>query len=159
MSETVAIYAIVDPRDGKPFYVGQTVQPLKTRLSCHISYTTYAKGGVMDMKRTRLLEIIKCGYEPIIVGLTVVSADKASDAEIKHHRKLKKQGCDLIQADISAISNRRKHCSTPLPKRLARLVSRKAEKEGTTLGQVIERCLIEYTAPLKRKPSDQQLGA
>ena len=158
MNEAVTIYAIVDPRDGLPFYVGQTVQPLKSRLSCHISYRSFPKGGIMETKRNRLLEIIKEGHYPEILPLKVVAQYNADIAERKFYRKMKRKGYLLLQNDLSVVSTKLSYFITQLSKKTAKRVKKKAEKEGKTLSHKIEELLLAYVEEGKRKPSDQLLG-
>lgn len=54
------IYCLIDPRNGIVFYIGQTIQPVKTRLYQH----TKTKSN--DRLRKYIKRIIKAGFFPEI---------------------------------------------------------------------------------------------
>lgn len=70
----IEIYQLVDPRDGKPFYVGQSVDSQK-RLEAHI------KDAFDSPTRTRIKDILSTGQSPLLVVSSVVSEEMANRAE------------------------------------------------------------------------------
>lgn len=92
------IYIIKNPLTNEVFYVGQTMQDLKTRLSGHIS----EEGGVNKEKSNYIKEIIAQGQSPIIQEVETIHTtcyiDKASVHErenywIKYYKGI---GCKLL---------------------------------------------------------------
>lgn len=59
------IYALVDPRNNKPFYIGITNNP-KRRLAHHISTCNRPKGKWqrLNTNQRRISEIISSGHKP-----------------------------------------------------------------------------------------------
>jgi hypothetical protein len=96
----VKIYSLIDPRTGKPFYVGATQSELKARLSHHVAH---AKGDLCTKKLKRRMELIRSilaeGMRPKICLLEVVALSAAGECERKHFMRLKKAGFDMIQGD------------------------------------------------------------
>lgn len=75
---SVAIYALIDPRDRSVGYVGKTVLPLHVRLSGHISDSR----GKYDNKRRRWInELLDAGVVPEIGLIEEVLHDGWDDAE------------------------------------------------------------------------------
>jgi hypothetical protein len=64
----VKIYALIDPRNKTPFYVGATKLSLRTRLRCHLSDAKkYNKSGDICLKRVKKIKsILNKGLLPVI---------------------------------------------------------------------------------------------
>lgn len=77
--EPFVVYLIIDPRNGKPFYVGQT-RDLDRRQTSHLAIKSLK--GSADKKR-RLLEIQAAGMEPdfrIVQGYADEAASLAGES-------------------------------------------------------------------------------
>jgi predicted GIY-YIG superfamily endonuclease len=77
------VYLIIDPRDGCPFYVGQTGN-LERRRKGHLRVSL---GNKLNRKQKRLLEIIQAGREPIFI--TVEGFSTQAEALIGETRWVK----------------------------------------------------------------------
>jgi hypothetical protein len=92
----VSIYALSDPRDGFPFYVGQTSRPLAERLSGHVcnARKQMQTGFVMD----RVRDIAAAGLRPEIFELERVPRDQRFEAERFWINSLRLMGTRLLNA-------------------------------------------------------------
>jgi len=77
MNNSTVIYSLVDPRDGKVFYVGRTSMMLSWRLSNHVRD---AKKKTTP-KALRIAEILQSGSRPTIHELIRVSSQTKADVE------------------------------------------------------------------------------
>ena len=91
----VIIYVLIDPRNNKVRYVGQTEKKLSARLSQHIYGRFSARKGFWfeDMKAD--------GVKPIIKQVMRVSKDKSMISEDRIIRKCLAHGCDLVNVNRS----------------------------------------------------------
>jgi hypothetical protein len=81
------IYALIDPRDGKPRYVGQT-NNVVTRYSGHLRDTDHCRTAKADwLFVLRILSV-----KPIMKVLCTVDDNKATTLEYRWIRKLTKRG-------------------------------------------------------------------
>lgn len=64
MTATGTVYALIDPRDGKPRYIGQTKRPLAERLSGHLGSTR-----TQPRVRAWVAELRAAGLRPRIIPL------------------------------------------------------------------------------------------
>jgi hypothetical protein len=102
------IYCLINPIDGKPFYVGATRNDLKVRLSEHISCRLY-HGGFLKQRMKLIRKIIKKGMKPEIKLLKTV-VKNVDYHEAFFYRKLKRQGFELLQRhDRFFYSKQEKH--------------------------------------------------
>ena len=77
---TTLIYGLKNPSDTKIRYVGRTIQPLKWRLSDHVSG---ARCGSVGPKYTWIRSLLKKELLPDIVPLAIVADSDAVAAEVK----------------------------------------------------------------------------
>jgi hypothetical protein len=81
----IKIYALIDPRDNKVKYVGQTVQPLYNRLACHVDKARREKENTPKARWIR--EVLSSGHRPSIKLLEEVEDKEKRAAEDKWMRK------------------------------------------------------------------------
>jgi len=85
----VTIYGLVDPRDGKTRYIGQTTKPLDKRLDAH------CKAAYGCFKSAWIKELRAVGLTPRIIALDSVSYEDADNAEKRWIENAENRGCDL----------------------------------------------------------------
>lgn len=91
------IYVLKDPFSNEIFYVGQTINELKIRLSGHLSESR----AINAAKRERIDEIVKSGYRPIIesvesiAGICYIDSLFVNDREIFWIKYYKSRGIKL----------------------------------------------------------------
>lgn len=91
----VAIYALIDPRDGRVFYVGQTSQGIDVRLQQHVSESRRVNEN--SNRKTRLInELIVSGLTPNIALLETTTPQESVDREAFWVDELKRNGCELL---------------------------------------------------------------
>ncbi len=91
-AESVSIYVLIDPRNNEIRYVGKTSTPLQQRLNRH---RHDARHGPRSHKANWLSQLLRCGYEPRMEIVQVVSVSSWEDAEkywIGYYREI---GCRL----------------------------------------------------------------
>lgn len=97
----VSIYALIDPRNGIPFYIGAT-KYIKSRLSYHkadaLMYSSYSPYSETNERRALMLEIIQAGYKLDYTILLNVSEKAASKAEHYIYNLCMKEGVWLNQS-------------------------------------------------------------
>lgn len=86
------IYILLDPRNGRAFYVGVTTQRLCNRFAGHM---TDARKGYDDPKSARIREIIGIGAKPHIREVERVDKSTWADRERYWIAMLREQGCEL----------------------------------------------------------------
>jgi hypothetical protein len=92
------VYALIDPRNGHPFYIGATCVPLEQRLMLHISTNHKTKYcGNLQKKYERLRSIIEGGKRPIIKTLRICDLERVDHYESFYYRKFVKKGYKLLQ--------------------------------------------------------------
>ena len=84
------VYELIDPRDGKPFYVGITNNP-KMRLYQHTTRSFKSRGGHFSLSQRRIQEIRNAGHNPtmnILEQLENVTWREAENCEMywMHYR-------------------------------------------------------------------------
>lgn len=79
------IYALIDPRDGRPFYVGQSFDPRK-RLFQHIRE---ARKSEKSNRRTSVIrELLAANLRPLVRDLETVENHQITEAEGRWEREL-----------------------------------------------------------------------
>lgn len=91
MSKTVYVYGLIDPRDGKFFYVGST-QDMNTRMYRHRMAGYSASKGMMH----RLAEIRECGKSLKFETLEECSDLSRDEIEAKWIEQLREEGYRLL---------------------------------------------------------------
>lgn len=92
MSETVYIYGLYDPRDGKLRYVGKTIN-LQARLWDHV---TKAKSGEENGKSEWIGELLALNLQPEVRVLEETDEDGWAEAEKRWIADCLTQGYDLL---------------------------------------------------------------
>lgn len=101
--ETATIYGLVDPRDGMLRYIGQTVSPLKKRLSSHVSgISHWCHGGVE--KNRWIGELVDAGLMPETLEIEVVPFSDRLNAEKRWIEYFALLGYDLLNGCMSSLS-------------------------------------------------------
>jgi hypothetical protein len=77
MDRITVIYSLVDPRDGKVFYVGRTKTTLAWRLRGHLKDSRDGK----NPKAKRIAQMLKDGVKPIIAEIARVGNVSAEEIE------------------------------------------------------------------------------
>jgi hypothetical protein len=83
----VTIYVLIDPRDGRVFYVGKTESPMKVRLSGHICDALAGRSSAASVIR----EIVAADLKPVIQSIEIVVDGEWAATErkwIAHYRLL-----------------------------------------------------------------------
>lgn len=93
---TIYIYALRDPRDGKVFYVGKTIQ-LQVRFADHCRAGRREKN---PMRRRMILELRKEGFKPILHILESCTDEKWQEREIFWIREYRRLGHPLCNSHI-----------------------------------------------------------
>ena len=93
---TVSIYALVDPRDGRKRYVGKTCGSLRVRLLAHIN--DVKRGRVYIPRHRWISGLLEVGCEPSILLLESVPQHHWEQAEQSWIQRLRDEGCDLLNA-------------------------------------------------------------
>lgn len=93
----INIYCLVDPRDGKPFYVGATNCRLNTRLSGHISESKTILPQYWNNKNKLINSILRDGKRPRIRLLKVATMGSVDHYEFFFYSMLTQHGFVLIQ--------------------------------------------------------------
>lgn len=156
----VKIYALIDPRFEVPFYVGATQLELKIRVAQHISYAKERVHKKSDSyKRDSLInEILSERKRVKIVLLEMVAIKDASKVEKKYYLKYKKDGYQIYQSahSFTYTQNSATRNKTLLKKEgvgqvqlitknnILNRASKKANSEGITLSEKIDRDLFKY---------------
>ena len=97
------IYVLRNPITEEIFYVGQTMQPLETRLSGHISET-----GANRDKINYIKSILETGQKPIIEVIETISTKCYIDTMAVNEREIywiryhKSLGCNLLNKAATA---------------------------------------------------------
>jgi len=86
------IYALIDPRDSKIKYIGQTGSP-KTRLENHIS--SVRNSNDRSLRANWIRELLSEGLRPIFKELEVVPIDRANESETKYLNECYRKGVIL----------------------------------------------------------------
>jgi hypothetical protein len=74
---TVYLYALKDPRDGLPYYIGQSEKPA-TRLKSHLAE---ARAGGSTRKSSWVRTLLKAGVKPLLEVISEVPAECAYAVE------------------------------------------------------------------------------
>jgi hypothetical protein len=94
MNSYVSIYALLDPRDQRARYIGQTTKTLPKRLSAHLSE---ARRERARSYRVRWIQsLLSHGVEPSIRELCRVEPTMADSTEIRLIASYKKTGHRLV---------------------------------------------------------------
>jgi hypothetical protein len=93
------IYALVDPRNDTPFYVGATRYDLKNRLHWHLNFVPAGKRGksVADGKVKLIKDLLKENKMPLIEVLANTTIEKVDFLEKFYYEKLTSEGFVLYQ--------------------------------------------------------------
>lgn len=91
----ITVYALVDPRTNEPKYVGQTKNPLQTRLKGHISSCSRHRRSGWKIALWNF-ELKKLGIRPIIMPLETVPKDEWAETERFWIANLKFIGAELL---------------------------------------------------------------
>lgn len=67
------IYALVDPRDERPFYVGCSISP-ESRVVRHIDESRRSRGS-RSPKEARIVDILKSGFRVRLVALEIAPCE------------------------------------------------------------------------------------
>jgi len=98
----VTIYALIDPRNDSPFYIGSTNCLLENRLSSHLMESrlniTDNSRDHTKLKRQRIRNIIKDGYKLLIIPLLVCPDSAAVKAERYIYKLVQSNGYRLHQS-------------------------------------------------------------
>ncbi len=104
------IYGLVDPRDGRVYYVGRTIHSLEARLRGHLSE---AKRGNRPVGRW-LCEVLAHIERPVGIVLQQCSEDdheRADELEGRWIGLLRRVGHPLTNVKPGGVGGR--HCSKP----------------------------------------------
>lgn len=98
----VSIYALVDPRNNKPFYVGATIDPL-VRFNEHKAFNEISQfyenpDSVLVMKNKKVRGIYKSGRELKMVILAVVEFDDVDKTEKMFYNAFINLGFKMTQS-------------------------------------------------------------
>lgn len=105
---TVSIYALVDPRDGAPRYVGRSSAPRK-RFYAHISV------GLIRMENRRrydwVRELEAHGLRPALLILETCQIEQAAEAELRWIERYRPSG-KLFNGTASGLTKLKplRHC-------------------------------------------------
>lgn len=106
IQSTSYIYALIDPRDDKVFYVGQSVNP-EGRYFAHCGDGRYfyeypERLGTEPgkLKWERIYYILKDGKRPTLKILEEVAVEDATAREVYWFNFYRKQGCEMLNADM-----------------------------------------------------------
>lgn len=102
MQQTGLLYRLVDPIDGMPRYVGQTVKKLGTRLSKHVSDSRYLKTHVSNW----IKKLVSAGYKPEIQIICTSEIALLDCYEVYYISLYRNSGCDLTNASLGGQVNR-----------------------------------------------------
>ena len=102
----IHIYIIVDPRDSRIFYVGQTQDP-KVRWAMHLSEAIHHARGIISRKNERFTEIFSVFQMPLFVTIEVVSERIADAREVYWYDLLKEAGADLVNGSRPGAAHRK----------------------------------------------------
>lgn len=86
------VYALFDPRNNEPFYVGVTTQRLCNRFSGHM---TDARKGYDDPKSRIIRELLGVGLKPSIEPIEKVSKSTWVESERRWIKTLRERGFSL----------------------------------------------------------------
>lgn len=93
------IYALINPINQVPFYVGATKRNLEDRLAEHLQIAKRRKlTGKPGEKQDVILKILSLGFKPEIKALVAASDDITNDFEKAGYSILKKLGYRLDQS-------------------------------------------------------------
>lgn len=102
----VSIYILVDPRDSRIFYVGQTSDP-KSRWSLHISGIMGRNGGWLSRKEEKFIEILTDFQMPLFVVIEEVDELLSHERELYWYETLKDSGAELTNAGRPGATRRK----------------------------------------------------
>lgn len=147
------IYALIDPRDNTPRYVGQTTNLLHRRLAEHIKYATN--------RRTRawVSELQANGLLPEIRSLEEVDSSLLNERECHWVDTYRAAGIDLMNvAPLDPVKPRRigvdtqkKQISLGLPTELLLKIEQIAKYERRTTPRQIEHFLTQAIDEYERQ--------
>lgn len=98
----ITIYALVNPFDGNPFYVGATSQSLLLRLRMHINDRSQNKGDGLSpvtQKNILICDIMSQGGKIEIHELERCDISDATERELFHYTRIKSLGFNLRQSE------------------------------------------------------------
>lgn len=98
----VTIYALINPFNNEPFYVGSTVNP-KSRLTTHY----LCNEGTIE-KRQLIKEIKRCGKAMMLLPLIVCTEKVSAKCEVHVYQLLVSNGYVLYN-DMSRVSSRQNY--------------------------------------------------
>lgn len=100
MNKTAKIYSLINPLDGKVFYIGVTIRTLRERLNRHCASLGYSLNCGILKQRVEFIEtIIRKGSRPVINLLEEVDVMEAEDKERAYYLKYKSDGYTLLQSE------------------------------------------------------------
>lgn len=88
------IYCLIDPRDSRIRYVGQTVRPLVVRLKGHI------RDGISRPKVEWIKELLALGLRPIIIPIEMTAINDLNNRELYWINKLIQSGAKLTNTKL-----------------------------------------------------------
>lgn len=89
------IYTLIDPRSGKPFYVGQSKHP-ERRLKEHIYLALQVVRDHLDARGRCIRDILASGQLPALAILEATSAERIDSAEFEWFARLIAEGAPLL---------------------------------------------------------------
>lgn len=110
MSDTAYIYTLIDPRDNKPFYVGQT-NNLKKRITAHqaCARDVFRHGCINTLKELRLFEIaIETGLYPIMRVVATCEPQETDEQEKFWTHLHELYGYEMMNAESKHYNRKRK---------------------------------------------------
>lgn len=105
----VGLYALCDPRDGRPRYVGVSVDPVR-RYSVHVAPSERAKS---NPKARWIAELAELGQRPILLPIDTVPAREADLLERHCIALLNQVGVPLLNQQAGGNRFAERHYATP----------------------------------------------
>jgi len=103
----ISIYCLIDPRTGKPFYVGCTGGTIKNRLSAHITEIKTYHGYNLSDKQKLIASIIEAGLRPEAILLCNTTIEKADWVERFYYKAFVNLGFTMLQLSTSFFYSRK----------------------------------------------------
>lgn len=137
--DVFAICKIIDPRDGLPFYVGQTSRPIDARFQEHLR-----DNATNQAKSERIAEIHQAGLVPIIEEIERVQGTFARVLEretywIQHYIS---EGIELTNLYVGIDDMKRQ--TVYMPAGLARWLKVHAATVGDDISGIITGLVAKY---------------
>jgi hypothetical protein len=125
------VYVLTWPKSKRPFYCGVTTQPLKFRLTQHISETKNGHGG---RKKYRVMKgILDAGKRPGIAGIDRATAKNWEFRERWNIKRLRKAGYKLTNTADGGKGQRGTSHTAEVRRRIAASVSRARQAQRNNI--------------------------